>query len=310
MTTRVPTWVLLLCAVTGCSLVGCASGRGRDLRPTDVELSPAAYCEVLSADGLLDWSGNAATLCPGGVDPDAFEGDPLAADNCTVYTVDSNGGMVPTGITGARAAQALSDGRFVVWGWDGRLTIDENGRATEVAPVALDPWVDPVSGKIAFIAPTAGATALEPGDDREVMLYDIPSGASMSLIVDGTASAPVPIPGTGDVLYVSSASGVASIIRVTPTETLTLTNADANSVEQEFVPVYGRQLLFLDGGDSLVFTAEYETDVLWRLNLRTGEAEELGPGRYPALGRDGSVLAGGNTGSDACASHYLDGVTP
>lgn len=274
MTTRVPTWVLLLGAVTGCSLVGCASGRGRDLRPTDVELSPAAYCEVLSADGLLDWSGNAATLCPGGVNPDAFEGDPLAAGNCTVYSVDSNGGMVPTGITGARAAQSLSDGRFVVWGWDGRLSIDANGRTTEVAPIALDPWVDPASGKIAFIAPTAGATSLEPGEDREVMLYDIPSGASMSLIVDGTASSPVPIPGTGDVLYVSSAAGVASIIRVTPTETLTLTN-DANGLEQEFIPVYARQLLFVEGGDGLVFTAEYETDVLWYLNLRTGEAEEL-----------------------------------
>lgn len=304
MAARVPTTVALLLA-----LAGCASGRGRATGPTDLSLSPTAYCDVLSADGLVDWTGTAATLCPG-LSPEAVEADALAGEGCTVYTVDGNGGMVPTSITGARTAQALGDGRFVVWGWDGRLSIrTASGGSTEIAPLALDPWVDAASGKIAYIAPAAGAETLDPGDDREVMLYDVPSGASQSLIADATASAPVPIPGTSDVLYVSSAAGVASIVRVTPSESITLTNRDATAVEQEFVPVYGRQLLFTEGASRIVFTAEYETDVLWTLNLTTGDAEILGPGRYPAFGSDGSVLAASGSG-ESCALHYLDGRTP
>lgn len=291
------------------ALSACASGRGRDRQPTDLEITPTGYCEVLGADGLVDWSGRAATLCPGLV-AEPTEHDGLAGEGCTVYTVDANGGMVPTEITGARSAQALTDGRFVVWGWDGSLSIrDARGSSTEVAPLALDPWVDAASGKIAFIGPVAGAESLEPGDDREVILYDIPSGASQALITDASAAGPVPIPGTEDVLYVSSAAGVASIVRVTPTETLTLTNRDATGVEQEFVPVYGRQLLFTEGATGIVFTAEYESDVLWTLNLTTGEAVELGPGRFPAFGSDGSVLAAAGSG-ESCALHYLDGRTP
>jgi hypothetical protein len=290
-------------------LAGCATGGGRGHGPTDLQISPAGYCQVVAMDGLLDWTGTTATLCPGLVGEET-EHDGLGGEGCVVHVVDGNGRLSATSITGARAAQALGDGRFVVWGWDGRLSLrDARGGSTEIAPVALDPWVDAASRRVAFVAPLNEGVSLDPGDDREVVLYDVTSGARASLIIDATAAAPVPIPGTSDVLYVSSASGVASIVRVSETETRTLTNVDATAVEQEFVPVYGRQLVFVDGGDRLVFAAEYESDVIWSVDLRTGDAEELGPGRFPALGNDGSVLASSTTGED-CASHYLDGRTP
>lgn len=301
------TWVSLAVLV---ALTSCATGGGRrGGSPTDIEMTPAGYCQVTASDGLVDWSGNTATVCPGlvaeGVDPDAIDGS-----GCTVNIVSPSGGLTGTAITGARTAQSLGDGRFVVWGWDERLSlVDGRGGSTEIAPVAADPWVDAAGRRVVFVAPLAGATSLEPGADREVVVYDVPSGASTSLIIDNTAAAPLPIPGSPDVLYVSSSSGVASIVRVGPSETRTLTNVDATDVEQEFVPVYGRQVLFVDGGERLVFTAEYESDVIWALNLRTGEAEELGPGRFPTLGNDGSVLAATGTGTD-CALHYLDGRTP
>lgn len=290
-------------------LTACATGGGRGRGPTDLQITPAGYCQVTAMDGLVDWTGNTATLCPGLV-AEETEHDGVGGDTCVVHVVDGNGRLSATSITGARAAQSLGDGRFVVWGWDGRLSIrDGRGGSTEIAPLALDPWVDAASRRVAFVAPLNEGTSLDPGDDREVVLYDVTSGARASLIIDATAAAPVPIPGTSDVLYVSSASGVASIVRVGESETRTLTNDGATAVEQEFVPVYGRQLLFVDGGDRLVFAAEYESDVIWSLDLRTGEAQELGPGRFPALGSDGSVLATNTTGAD-CAFHYLDGRTP
>lgn len=290
-------------------VAACASGGARGRGPTDLTITPTGYCDVIAADGLLDWTGNTATVCPG-LSPEELEHDGLAGEGCVVNVVDANGRLSPTGITGARAAQSLGDGRFVAWGWDGRLSIrDSGGGSTEIAPVALDPWVDAVARRVVFVAPLSEGASLDPGDDREVVHYDLASGARESLIIDATAAAPVPIPGTTDVLYVSSASGVASIVRVGAEETRTLTNVDATSVEQEFVPVYGRQLVFVDGGDRLVFAAEYESDAIWSLDLRTGDAEELGPGRFPALGSDGSVLATSSSGAD-CASHYLDGRTP
>lgn len=303
-------WVVCLVAIAS----GCASGRGpgSNRRPTDIVMTPTGYCEVVAAPGLLDWSGNTATVCPDGI-PEGEGGDVEIGASCQVVSVDANGAMVPTGITGAQSAQALGDGRYLVWGWDGRLTLDNGrGSVTEIAPVALGPYLDPATRRVTFVAPlTVGegpATGtLEPGDDREVVLYDIATNTSVSLVTDITASAPIPIPGTNDALYVSTASGVAQIVRVTPTETIVLTNRDATGVEQEFVPVYSRQVLFTDGGDFLVFTAEYETDVLWRLNLSTGDAEELGPGSYPAFGNDGSVLAGNASSGGDCASRYLDG---
>jgi hypothetical protein len=291
------------------ALAGCASGGRRERGTTELELPPSAYCRVTAAEGLVDWNGTTATLCPGLVAAET-EHDGLGGEGCAVHLVDGSGGLRPTGITGVRAAHAVGDGRFVVWGWDGRLAIDDGrGGRTEVAPLALDPWLDAASARLVYVAPSGEGSALEPGDDREVVLYDLVSGARTGLILDATAASPVPIPGSPDVLYVSSATGVASIVRISASELRALTNADATAVEQEFVPVYGRQLVFVDGGDRLVFAAEYESDAIWSLDLRTGEAAELGPGRLPALGDDGSVLATNATDAE-CASHYLGGRTP
>jgi hypothetical protein len=290
-------------------LGACASGGRRGRGPTELELAPSAYCRVTAAEGLVDWNGTTATLCPGLVAAET-EHDGLGGEGCAVHVVDGSGGLRPTGITGVRAAHAALDGRFVVWGWDGRLAIDDGrGGRTEVAPLALDPWLDAASGRLVYVAPSGEGSALEPGDDREVVLYDLVSGARTGLILDATAAAPVPIPGSPDVLYVSSATGVASIVRIGASALRTLTNEGATAVEQEFVPAYGRQLVFVDGGDRLIFAAEYESDTIWSLDLTTGEARELGPGRLPALGDDGSVLATNATGAE-CAAHYLEGRTP
>ena len=300
-----PALLLLLSAAS------CATGARPAPVGTDVVFGDAAYCDVARLPGLIDWSGGVATACPGltfdETDPDVVDGS-----SCQVWVADGSGGLVVTEIVGARAAQGLGDGRIIVWGWDGRLSLAErDGSSHELAPVAADPWVDFDDGSVAFIAPLPGSDTLEPGDDRRVMRIDVGSGEELELVTDATASSPVPIPRSADVLYVSSASGIAQIVRVGPEEITPLTNVGLTDVGMDFVPVYGRELVFTDGGTRLVYAADYEVDEIWSLDLTTGEVENLGPGRFPAIGSDGAVLAQIGSAPDAsCSARYLDGSAP
>lgn len=297
----------------------CATGARPATVGSDVVFTDAAYCDVARLPGLVDWSGGVATACPGlaldEIDPDAVDGS-----SCRVWMADGAGGLVPTEIEGARAAQGLGDGSVVVWGWDGRLTlVERDGARRELAPVAADPWVDVEEAAVAFVAPLPGASALEPGDDRRVMRLELRGPAPLEgeeagveLVTDATASSPIPVPRSRDVLYVSTAGGIAQIVRVGPEEITPLTNVGLDDVGMGFVPVYGRELVFADAGTRLVWAArEDDADMLFALDLRTGEVEELGPGRFPALATDGSVLAASGSAPDAsCAVRYLAGGAP
>lgn len=310
--------LLLPTAALTLAASGCATGARPSPVGADVVFGESAYCDVARLPGLVDWSGGVATACPG-LDPAELDPDAIDGSACRVWMADGAGGLVETEITGARTAQGVGDGAIVVWGWDGRLVLHErDGRTRELAPVAADPWLDVDEGAVAFIAPLPGATSLEPGDDRRVMRVELRGPApgpdqelGIELVTDATASSPVPVPGSRDVLYVSAAGGVAQIVRVGPTDITPLTNVGLEDVGMGFVPVYGRELVFAEGGARLVYVADYEVDMLWSLDLRTGEAEELGPGRFPALASDGAVLAQNESASDAsCALRYLAGGAP
>lgn len=305
------TRVLALAALLFPAVHGCNTGSRPAPVGTDVTFTDAAYCDVARLPGLVDWSGGVATACPS-LEPSEVDPDGIDGSSCRVWIADGSGELVETDIGDVRAAQGIGDGTIVAWGWDGSLTVHEPGRASrEIAAVAADPWIDYDDGTVAFIAPLPGYDTLEPGDDRRVMRIDLRSGEELDLVTDATASSPVPVPGSSDVLYVSAATGVAQIVLVGPEEITPLTNVGLEEVGMGFVPVYGRELVFTDGGHRLVFAADYEIDTIWSLDLRTGDVEELGPGRFPALATDGTVLAQNESSADAsCAVRYLDGSAP
>lgn len=343
MRSSVASWLAILLALALPSCSPRSTGRGG----ADPTYSLESYCAVASTPGLYDWTGGALVACPGltagGSD------DPVDGSSCAVSTIDAQGQPHTTSYTNARGAQVLADGRVLVWSFDGSLSIRGSASTLDVAPVALDPWLDASRNRIAYVAPAAGATSLEAGDDRRVVVYDVPTASELEVAADATASAPVIVPGTNDVLYVSSAGEVAAVFRATasvaaaepqpdscasgregdptdpnsectPPDTtaafVQLTNTTPE-IPQTNVPAFGRQHLFVGESDTarLVFAAPVETDngivsEVFALDPRTGETTDLGPGAFPQRGPQGSVLARTGDGTCTAVQYLAPGAQP
>jgi hypothetical protein len=337
------TALLLAIGATACSPRSSGGGAA------DPSYSTDAYCQIASTDGLYDWTGSAMVACPG-LMPGSSD-DPIDGSACSVSTIDGSGNATSTNLLNVRGAQVLGDGRILAWSFDGSLSIRGGDAPTRMlADVALDPWLDAARNRVTFVAPPDGATSLEPGADRRVVVLDLGSGTELEAIADATASSPVLVPGTDDVLYVSSAGGTAAIWRATamaaasdptpdscaagregdPTDPASectppdtsstfvqLTNTTPD-VPQTIVPIFGRQHVFVGENDTLrlVFAAPVPNDMevlvseIFALDPRTGTVDDLGPGSYPQHGSRGSVLA--RTGDTSCvAVQYLaPGATP
>lgn len=260
----------------------------------DPNIALDAYCRIAATPGLYDWTGGALVACPGLV-PAAGDG-PVDGSSCVVSRVAADGTVSATMIANAQSAQALSDGRLLVWGFDNSLTLQGGNGSSRIADVAADPWLDVARGRVVFVAPAAGATDFEPGEVRRVMVHDLTSGNEVEVVADATASSPVPVPGTDAILYVSGAGDTAAVYRAqftissadpsmtppdacqggrtgdpadpsggcTPTDTgsnfVQLTNT-VGGVGQAFVPPYGRQHVFVGEGTALrlVFAAMTDT---------------------------------------------------
>jgi len=104
-------------------------------------------------------------------------------------------------------------------------------------------------------------------------------------------SSPFLRPGTDDVLFVSARTGIASLWLARPgARPRQLTNVGARSVDASFVPVPGRELVWLDS-HLAVFTATYDgVSTLWALDVDRARAAPLGPGRWPQRHAD-TVIA-------------------
>jgi hypothetical protein len=80
------------------------------------------------------------------------------------------------------------------------------------------------------------------------------------------------------VLFVSGRTGVASLWLARPGQPARqLTNVGAREVGPGFVPVPGRELVWLDG-QTAVYTATYDgIATRWTLDVETGAAREVTP---------------------------------
>jgi hypothetical protein len=94
------------------------------------------------------------------------------------------------------------------------------------------------------------------------------------------------------VLFTSARTGLARLwVKAPGDPPRQLTNLGQTDVTVDFVPVPSRELVFVPGTRKVVFSAHYGTHELWSVDLDTGAALHLGPGRMPALDGAGGVLA-------------------
>lgn len=266
------------------------------------------YCAIATQSGLAAWSGDVVTVCDG--PPASGDHEPPAP--CSLFRA-SAGELTPIALPDGvepRVALSAQGGKLVVLTTDQRLLFGPpSGPLAELAAWAAEPAVSDDGARVAYVALADGFTEPELGVPTQLVVHDLAADRREVLTTDELASSPFPVPGSSEVLFVSTQTGVASLWRATPGGTPTqLTNVGMTRVEQGFVPVPGRQLAWI-GAAEAVFTAEYADDRIWRLDLASGVAEELGPGAWPRANEDGSVIAQNGNG-EACAVTYLDGRTP
>lgn len=269
-------------------------------------LDLADYCAIASRDGLAAWVGDVVTVC---TQPPS-SGDHDDPSPCDVYRVERSQ-LAPLAL-GVEAQLALpaDGGRVVVLATDGRLLHGSPGGALrELSRWAAEPRVSEDGRRVAYVALADGVTEPELGAPTQIVVHDLSADRRQVVVRDPLASAPFPVPGSDDVLYVSASTSTASLWRASPGGTpRQLTNVGMDRPEQGFVPVPERQLVWL-GSSEVVYTAHYEDDRLYRVDIASGEAEELGPGAWPRANPDGSVVARRGRGSE-CSVTYLEGRSP
>jgi hypothetical protein len=254
------------------------------------------YCAIATRGDLHAWIGDVVTAC----DEIPAAGDHHAPSACSIFRARGSE-LSPIAIEGARLAMPAYDGRLVVLTTDDRLLFGMPDALHEIARWAAEPRVSDDGRLVAYVALADGIEAPELGAPTVIVLHDLETDRTEIVSNDALASSPMPIPGTREVLYVSTSSGVASLWRAGTQ----LTNAGMERVEQGFVPIPHRELAWI-GSNELVFTAE---DRVWRVNLATGAGEALGPGAWPRASADGSIVARRDRSAD-CSVVYLEGRTP
>lgn len=247
---------------------------------TDAQLRVAA-----SVPGLATLHRGLATVCPQlDVERD-FEG-------CEVAWVDEHE-LTPTGTRGLMSALRFDETHIATLSDRLELAIDDlDGHRTVVARGALDPRAVDDGRRLLYVQLAGEPEQAQLGDIGHIEVLDVITGEARRVTDDPRDSSPWMVPHTDDVLFVSARTGIASIWLApgdgSPPHQIT--NIGMTEVGPGFVPVPGRELVWVKPRTA-VFTAHYGTHSLWTLDLDTGAAKRVGPGRLPALHPDGGVVA-------------------
>jgi hypothetical protein len=269
--------------------------------PSTSELD--AYCAVARRGDLASWVGDVLTLCQS---DGSEEGVTCQAARPSAAGVDP----IALGDRAALRVLPASGGRVVVLGTDSRVTLvgSDGNEQRELAAWATDPWISDDGQRAAWIGLPAGVDAFDFGVPTVVVAQDLQASSPTVIAEDELASTPRPIPGSSDVLYVSAQTGLASFWVAGPSRTPEqLTNIGLTEIGQETVPVADRELAWMDG--ALFYSVPGDEGArLFRLDIASADARELGPGEWPRT-RSGSIIALAPAG-ESCAAVYTNGGAP
>lgn len=261
---------------TGCSAQEAPGSRtATGLPPYTV--SEQVELGVATLPGLVSWHRDVVVTCSGG------QRD-VELDGCEVSTLDAAGKPSPTGIRGVRTARRVKHGILVLKANRDLVVVAPDRTERRIAELAANPGVAPEGDRLAYVQGKVPKTS--------IVLHHLGSGESRIATSDPTAYAPHVVPETDDVLFVSGRTGLASyfVAGADGTERQ-LTNIGLSQVTKGFVPLAVSQLVWIPGTRSCVFTAHYDSDVLWKLDVTNGRGKRLGPGSFPNLELGGAVLA-------------------
>lgn len=288
---QTPPKLLIGTLLLAAGLAGCSPATGGRARPVTAvgSFDVAAYCDLAGRVDVAALTGSSAVVCEV-----LEEGHDHGLPSCRVLVADATGAVSETELEGAVAALRTADGRFVVLTADERLVLhDGRSEIRELAAWAAEPALDASGRTVAFVAAPEGVERPELGDPTRLVSLEITSGRLSVLSTDEMASAPLFTPDGRAVLYVTSASGVASIARVAASggAATILTNEGLVDMGHGFVPPYEGEQAW--AGDTLVFSAlsrDGERSELWALDAQTGDAYRVGEGEHPMATDTGAIV--------------------
>lgn len=210
---------------------------------------------------------------------------------CTLHRWTADGSEL-VDVGGVHGAYRLDDDTTVAVTEDLRLLrFDDGGEPEVLVRGAADLRVADDGRRVTYARFDGEPEYLEPGWPVTWMVHDLETNTVTELSSDARDVAPFPVPGSSDILFLSTRSGVASFwlaqANAAPRQ---LTNVGMTEVGPGFVPVPGRELVWLEDGVTAVFSAHYGDKDIWALDITTGEARRLGPGRSPHFTADGDLV--------------------
>lgn len=303
-----------------CTLLGCANGSDEGGTPDNFEGPPAppahdaflidaaAYCRTVAQPGLAHWDRDVLTTCP----------DALALDEGASCTVSElvGGSPRPLAIADVRLALRARAG-LVVLKTSGALVLRAaSGTETTIADWASEPSVAADGVRVAYVTVMEGTdvptdTFAEPGTPLRIVLQDLRNGSVRTITEDADASSPFVVPDSDEVVYISSRTGLASIWRGNGEYEVQITNVELESGDQGILPTFGSNVVWVPGAGAIAFEVNGDDTAVWQYDVARGVVEPLGPGAWPQIAPDGTLLAANGLSSDAaCAVTYLSNNEP
>ncbi len=291
---RVARLFMLLVALSACDG---GDGGVAGSRPNELAGAPERVAALGALPGVQAIHRDIALVCEPMPASGSAPGEPAGSDSvdaipdCDAVIVDGAGVTRPLGRGGLLAAQRFGaiegdDGALLLLRRDLTLVLrDRTGRERAIATAVADPRVADDGRRVVLTELPPGTTELVPGLSTRIVLLDLAAGARRVITDDPLASAPFVVPGSGDVLYVSSRTGVASFWLASPGRApRQITNVGLKRLPAAgWTPVAGRDLVWQPGTRRAVYTASYAgAHDLWSIDVDTGAATRLGPGRWAA----------------------------
>jgi hypothetical protein len=271
--------LLIVLVVGGCATPAGTDATARAARAGQPAASAATWAALAADPTITAIDGDLALACAA-----APAGTDAVAPRCDAVIVAADGARAPLGRADLLAAMRLDAGRLVLLTAGGELRLRAGADERVLATDARDPRVAPDRRIIVYTQyPPGGGPGTAAG---RLVALDLDRGARWEISDDPLASSPFPIPGGEQTLYVSARGGLAALYVATPGQPpRQLTNQGRRTLDAGFVPVPGRELAWLDERRA-IYTATYAGAArLWALDVVTGAARDLGPGRRPrALG--------------------------
>jgi len=294
----------LLAVLGACAEPGPGTARRAAEGVARASLAPDALVALAGRADVAALEGDIALLCA----PPTAATD-AETPSCDAAWVGAAGALTPWGKGNLLAAARLDGDRVVALTRDRDLVLSVPGGEERVlARHVADPRVAPDRRAVVFTELRGDSDVIAPDTTGRLVLLDLDRGTRRVVTDHPMDSSPFIRPGTDDVLFVSARTGIASLWLARPgARPRQLTNVGAHAMDASFVPVPGRELVWLDARIA-VFTATYDgVSTLWAIDVDRGRAAPLGPGRWPQRHAD-SIVAVSPAGVQTYAAATVRGT--